>query len=176
MEGCSYPEEQHTHSTCSCDPSQQQAGQIPQGFRDSRQQQQQFFTHYFHFATGKTVEDQTKHNERSKEYSGWVQEFLFTLHMVQINLWIILLLHLGFRLRGQSKTTASDLKETSFPLAAVQMFGLKLLKLLRQEILRLKLLKMLSNVKRGATEGSSDPDSVCYSILNTNTSLGSVNF
>lgn len=97
-------------------------------------------------------------------------------YMVQINLQIILLLHLGFRLRGQSKTTASDLKETSFPLAAVQMFGLKLLKLLRQEILRLKLLKMLSNVKRGATEGSSDPDSVCYSILNTNTSLGSVNF
>lgn len=75
MEGCSYPEEQHTHSTCSCDPSQQQAGQIPQGFRDSRQQQQQFFTHYFHFATGKTVEDHTKHNERSQEYSGWVQEF-----------------------------------------------------------------------------------------------------
>lgn len=75
MEGCSYPEGQHTHSTCSCDPSQ--AGQIPQGFRDPRWQQQQFVTHYFHSATGKTVEDQTEHEEKMQEYSGLGAGFFF---------------------------------------------------------------------------------------------------
>lgn len=124
MEGCSYPEGQNTHSTCSCDPSQHQAGQIPQGFRDPRWQQQQFVSHYFHSATGKTVEDQTEHEEKMQEYSGLGAGFFFTLHVVLINLQIILILHSGFRLRGKSKTTGSDLEETSFPLPVAQMFGL----------------------------------------------------
>lgn len=121
MEGCSYPEEQHTHSTCSCDPSQQQAGQISQGVRDSRWQQQQFFSR---ITSTLPQEKLTEHDEKTQEYRSWEQDFFYTLHVVQINLQTILLLHSGFRLTRQSKMTGSDPNKISFPLPAVQMFGL----------------------------------------------------
>lgn len=90
----------------------------------------------------------------------------FTLHMVQINLQIILLLHSGFRLRGKSKMTGSNLEETSFFFFFYQQSKcLGCLKLLRQEILRLKLFKtMLRSVKRGIIEGSSDTQKCLYGL------------
>lgn len=75
------------------------------------------FIHYFHFDKGKTAEDQTE--DEGIECLG-----AYTQHMVQMNLQKTLLLHAGFRLRGQSKMTGSNLEETSFPLPAVQMSGL----------------------------------------------------